>query len=88
MKIFAFLAIAEASVWIHPEVQAANKALGIRDGELPGKCFFECTIEAARESIRCDLKYDPESEELAACYDEANQNWENCVTVDGCVQVS
>jgi len=37
MKLFAFLAAVEASVWIHPEVKVASKALGVPMEDLPGR---------------------------------------------------
>ena len=85
MKLFAFLAVAEASVWIHPQVRAANKALGIPMEELPGVCFFQCTGDLAREEIRCG-KHELDSPEYEQCMIDAEANFMQCISVDGCIQ--
>merc|ERR1712154_180677 len=85
MKLFAFLAAVEASVWIHPEVRAANRALGIPMEELPGICLMECMFQAARESIRCE-KHDHESPEYTQCLADVEDNAKQCISVDGCIQ--
>lgn len=53
MKLFC-LAVAQASMWIHPEVRAANRAMGIQMEELPGECYFRCTFVRLREETRCE----------------------------------
>merc|ERR1712130_383478 len=85
MKLLAFVALAEASVWIHPEVVAANRALGIPMEDMPGECFFKCTMDLAREEIRCG-KHEIGSPEEAQCLADAEANFEACLKVDGCIQ--
>ena len=85
MKLFAFLAVAEASVWIHPQVRAQNRAMGIPMEELPGVCFFQCTGDLAREEIRCG-KHELDSPEYNQCMQDAEDNWEQCIMADGCIQ--
>ena len=84
MKLFAILATAQATHWIHPEVVAANRALGIPMDSLPGECWMMCTVDAARESIRCE-KHEEGSIEKEQCFADAESNFYQCMKVDGCI---
>ena len=84
MKLFAILATAQATQWIHPEVVAANRALGIPMDSMPGQCFFTCAMAMARESIRCE-KHEEGSIEKEQCFADAESNFEQCMKVDGCI---
>ena len=84
MKLFAIIATAQATQWIHPEVVAANRALGIPMESLPGECFFRCMGDMVRESIRCE-KHEEGSIEKEQCFADAESNMEQCVKADGCL---
>ena len=79
MKLFAFLSIADCSVWIHPEVRAANRALGIPMEDPPGVCFIRCTVEYSKEDYRCN-KHEYGTPEYDMCVEYAYNNWYQCVT--------
>ena len=87
MKLFAFLAAVEATVWIHPEVIAANRALGIPTESVPGVCLFQCMGDLIREDIRCEAKYGFGTPEYELCFSDAETNLESCLRADGCIAV-
>ena len=76
MKLL-LLALADASIW---------NQLDEHGEEFSAECFWKCTIKFGREQERCN-KHEVGSPEYNQCQIDADENWRNCLKVDGCIQV-
>merc|ERR1712110_20284 len=85
MKLLAVFGLTKASVWIHPEVRAANRALGIPIEVYDFDCVYNCTVELIREEVRC-MKFEEGSPEYDQCLMDSRENYQQCMTIDGCLQ--
>merc|ERR1712003_271232 len=74
-KLVGFFAAVSAKTWIHPQLKAELASVG-ETFELPGECFFKCTMDFAREDIRC-AKHEEGSLEAQLCHETAENNFEN-----------
>ena len=101
MKVFgSILASATASVFVHPHVHTRLQAAGyetfsefyqnntFRLGH-EGKsieCFMTCMGDLMRADIKCSFEFDYQSEEYYRCMEGPNQEFEECLQADGCIE--